>query len=181
MIHSFDEILSNFSKNLFDPLKENHSQLPDSPGVYIICLRSGAKLPKSEFKITLTKFKDYDVLYVGISNKSLKKRDYNQHFNGNAGRSTLRKSIGVLFSYSLIPRDKNPFSKKTKFDDKNELTLSEWMHKNLIMFFIPIIDTDIIEKKLIEHFNPPLNLKSNINSINDDFRKYLSMLRNKTI
>ena len=44
----------------------------------------------------------------GISTVSIRKRDYQQHFIGNnAGKSTLRKSLGSLMGFPKIPRDKN--------------------------------------------------------------------------
>ena len=54
--------------------------------------------------------------------KSLKKRDYKQHFAGNnSGGSTLRKSLGSLMGLKKIPRDKNnPFNGKTKFSETDE-------------------------------------------------------------
>mgnify|MGYP003885950985 CR=1 FL=1 len=117
------------------------------------------------------------MIYTGIAGKSLRKRDYKQHFKGNAGGSTLRKSLGVLFGYKQIPRDKAPYSRKTKFGNTNEQELSDWMCDNLIMFFLPTSSFSSIEIKLINHFNPPLNLKGNDNSINSDFRQLLSRLR----
>lgn len=47
------------------------------------------------------------------------------------------------------------------------------------MFYIPTTDFDTIELMLINHFNPPLNLKDNHNSINSEFRKLLSRLRSE--
>jgi hypothetical protein len=39
------------------------------------------------------------------------------------------------------------------------------------------LDHGNIEKQLIDHFNPPLNLKGNSNSVNSDFRQLLKKLR----
>jgi hypothetical protein len=113
---------------------------------------------------------------------SLRTRDYRQHFIGNnAGRSTLRKSLGVLFGYKLIVRDNNPSNGKTKFEQTDESKLSDWMRQNLLMFFLPTTNYAVTEIALINHFNPPLNLKDNHNSINADFRKLLSNMRNGRI
>jgi hypothetical protein len=131
-------------------------------------------------KPILTNFEGFQVIYTGIAGGSLRTRDFRQHFKGNnAGRSTLRKSLGVLFGYKQIPRDSDRNTGKTKFGNADEVKLSEWMSNNLIMFFFPTSDYDSIEIELINHFNPPLNLKDNSNIINADFRQLLSSLRAK--
>jgi len=177
---NIDKILESFKVNCFDPKLDAENKIDDSPGNYIICLRKNAKLPTVSISPTLTKFEGLNVIYTGIAGGSLRTRDFRQHFKGdNAGRSTLRKSLGVLFGYKLIPRDKDPNTGKTKFDIKDEQELSEWMLTNLIMFFLPTADFNSIEIKLINKFNPPLNIKDNHNEINSDFRRLLSSLRAK--
>lgn len=172
------KVLVNFAKNRFDPNKDLENVIPDTCGNYLICLKKQSKLPKSEYKMELQSFDGLNVIYTGIASKSLKKRDYRQHFKGNASSSTLRKSLGVLFGYKLIPRDKNPKSRKTKFNLKDETKLSNWMNLNLVMYFLPNSDIDDLENKLFERLNPPLNLSKNKNLINESFRKSLSKLRN---
>lgn len=173
-----DILLNSLKINRFEPTKHSESIIPNSPGNYIICLAKGCHLPKSAIMPIYNQFENFDVLYIGIS-KSLKSRDYHQHFNGNAGGSTLRKSLGVLFEYKLVPRDKNLESKKTKFSVNNELTLSHWMHRNLILFFHKNEFAGKDESILINYFNPPLNIRKNKNLINMDFRNHLSNLRSK--
>jgi len=170
--------LIDFAKNKFEPNKDLENIIPDTCGNYIICLKKQSKLPKSEYKVELQTFDGLNVVYTGIAGTSLKKRDYRQHFKGNSGSSTLRKSLGVLFGYKLIPRDKSPESRKTKFDLNDESKLSEWMNLNLIMYFLPNSDFEDLENKLIDKLNPPLNLSKNKNLINESFRKNLSKLRN---
>lgn len=173
-------ILDDLKLNCFDPNIDIETKIPDSPGNYILCLRKHSKLPTpTTTTITLTKFEGLDVIYTGIAGKSLRNRDYKQHFIGNnAGSSTLRKSLGVLFGYKLISRDKDPNTGKTKYRLEDEIELSKWMKSNLIMYFLPTADYKKIEIKLITHFNPPLNLKDNKNHVNTEFRKLLSNLRN---
>lgn len=177
---NIDKILESFKANCFDPKFDEEIKIDDSPGNYILCLRKNAKLPTVSISPTLTKFDGLNVIYTGIAGGSLRTRDFRQHFKGNnAGRSTLRKSLGVLFGYKLIPRDKDPNTGKTKFNPKDEQELTDWMLENLIMFFLSTADFSSIEIKLINHFNPPLNLKDNHNDINADFRQLLSSLRAK--
>ena len=59
------------------------------------------------------------------------------------------------------------------------MELSIWMKNNLILFFMKAQDYYTIENILINHFNPPLNLKGNKNEINKLFRRELKRLRNK--
>lgn len=163
---------------LFDPLKDSHLKLPDEAGNYIICLRKGVQLPEVEVSPKHSQFEGLKVIYTGIASKSLRSRDYRQHFTGNnAGSSTLRKSIGSLFRFVKIPRDKDPSNGKTKFTLADEQKLSDWMRKNLVMFFNANDDYMSQEQKLIDSLNPPLNLKSNNQPENSDFRSLLSKLR----
>ncbi len=174
--------LENFKINRFDPKTDSETIIANSSGNYILCLRKKTKLPTVSIKPILTTFEGLQVIYTGIAGGSLRTRDFRQHFKGNnAGRSTLRKSLGVLFDYKQIPRDSDPTTGKTKFDNADELKLSEWMYDNLIMFFLPTSDFNSIEIELINHFNPPLNLKDNSNIINSDFRRLLSSVRGKKV
>lgn len=178
MANDLNFLLKTFKQNRFDPNADSETTILDQAGNYIICLKLNSKFPIVPITPTLTSFNGLKVIYTGIASGSLRSRDYRQHFKGNnAGRSTLRKSLGVLFGYKLIPRDKDPSNGKTKFGETDEQKLSDWMSQNLLMFFLPATDFADIEKALINHFNPPLNLKDNHNSINADFRKLLSNLR----
>ncbi len=175
------ELEIQFKQNRIDPALDTAEKVPDLPGNYIICLRKQSILPKTSIKPILTKFQGLDVVYVGRAKDSLMKRDFKQHFKGNnAGRSTLRLSLGSLLEYEKIPRDENPDSTKTKFTLTKEKMLTEWMSKNLILFVYPTQDCIKTEMLLIKEFNPPLNLehlKGQTDNINNDFRKLLTSLR----
>ena len=172
------EILEAFKTNGFDPLTDSETKIPGTHGNYILCLKSNSKLPPVSVVPSFSTFDKLDVIYTGIARGSLRSRDYRQHFRGNnAGRSTLRKSLGVLFGYKQIPRDSDLANGKTKFADTDEATLTEWMNRNLIMYFLPNSNFDQIELELIAHFNPPLNLKGNNNIVNKEFRQFLSGFR----
>ena len=179
-------MISQDEFSLFDPQKMRASVLPDKPGNYIIVLRSTSSLPiKVQISTTpiLTSFdykkEKYIVVYVGKSSKSI--RDYKQHFTGTAGNSTIRKSLGCLLGFKLIPRDINsPQNGKTTFGEFDERTLTEWMKDNLLLFYYANNDYANVEKELIRIYNPPLNLQGNFNKTNLDFRKELSALRSCT-
>jgi len=172
------DIIKIFRKNKFDPLFDTELIIPNKPGNYIICLRIGSVLPSSEIVPKMKKYEELNVIYTGVSAKSLRGRDYKQHFTGNnAGRSTLRESLGSLMKFHKVPRDKDPATGKTKFMESDERKLTQWMHSNLILFFYSNNNYKSIEDELISYFNPPLNLQGNKNSINLDFRYLLSKLR----
>jgi hypothetical protein len=173
-------LLQIFKQNRFDPATDDGTIIPDKSGNYILCLKPNSNLPTVSIVPNVTNFDGLKVVYTGIAGGSLRNRDYRQHFTGNnAGRSTLRKSLGVLFGYKQISRDKDPSNGKTKFCQTDEEKLTKWMINNLVMYFFPTTDFDSIEIMLINHFNPPLNIKDNHNFINADFRKLLSTLRSQ--
>jgi hypothetical protein len=164
----------------FDPESNSESEIRNLPGNYIICLKPNSKLPKSNFDYKTSKFNSLEVLYTGIAGKSLRTRDYKQHFTGNnAGFSTLRKSLGSLFGLKKVPRDKDPSNGKTKFGLTDEMKLSKWMKQNLIIFHAKNSNPESNELALINKYNPPLNLSKNTNELNKEFRENLSNLRTK--
>ncbi|MDT0685567.1 GIY-YIG nuclease family protein [Autumnicola psychrophila] len=174
-----EEILSEFRKNCFDPKVNSESTIPHASGNYIMCLKEGSSLPVTAISPFFKSFDHYKVIYTGIAGKSLRTRIFRTHFYGNnAGRSTLRKSLGVLFGYKLIPRDSDPTSGKTKFSQVDEKELSNWLSENILMFFYQTENCHKLEEKLIEEFNPPLNLDANKSEKNKNFRVLLSQLRN---
>jgi hypothetical protein len=166
----------------FDPLTDNPISLPSKSGFYIMCLKENVNLPSPLKEAHFSKYKGLKVLYVGITTavKGIKGRDYRNHFNGNAGGSTLRKSLGVLFNYKLIPRDKNLNTNKKKFSKEDENILSEWMKNNIIFYYKVFNDPKSIEQELINLFNPPINLdKTKHLFINKDIRDKISFLRSR--
>ena len=104
----------------FDPLKNSANEIPDEKGVYLFLLKTNANLPKVDCVYSCRKLHDRDIIYIGISNKSLRRRDFKQHFYGNAGISTLRKSIGSLMGLQKIPRSKTKIDGKTKIHSIND-------------------------------------------------------------
>jgi hypothetical protein len=165
-------------KNYFDPKTDKKENIPKTSGNYILCLKNNSNLPTLLIKPTFKNLKALRVIYTGEG--SILRDRYEQHFEqNNAGRSTIRKSLGVLLGYKQIPRDNNLNNRKTKFSDSDEQKLTDWMRENLIFFFSPSTNYNNIENKLIAYFNPPLNLKGNNNEINATFRKELSKSRSK--
>lgn len=169
---------NNFT--LFDPKKLTSNNIPDTSGNYIVCLKYGSELPDIGIPYEMKTYQELNTIYTGMATNSLRKRDYKQHFTGNnAGSSTLRKSLGSMFGYDKIARDRDPSNGKTKFKESDEIKLSDWMQSNLVLYFKSNLNPNDLEDKLINELNPPLNLSKNSNIINQEFRKKLSELRSK--
>lgn len=173
------EILERLAGNQFNPSVDEAMSLPDSLGLYLVCLRPGSVPPWKNEEVYLSHFQQHAVIYVGIAEgKEGICGRYRDHFlRKNAGRSTLRKSLGVLFGYEQIPRDRDPWSPRTKFSEPDELRLSSWMAKWLILYFAERPSPLDLEVALITQFDPPLNLDKNVCVRNMPFRKRLRALR----
>ena len=171
--------MANFK--IFDPMTMDSNMLPNVAGNYVFLLRKGSQLPQVDINPQIPELtldgNTYQAIYTGIASKSLRGRDYRAHFIGNdASRSTLRKSIGSLFGYDLIPRKEGDLKHK-KFKPADEEKLTEWMMSNLLLAFVENADPESMEDKLIAELNPPLNLEKNTNMMNKEFRALLSKLR----
>ena len=171
--------MENFK--LFDPMTMDSNTLPNVAGNYVFLLRKGSQLPKVDIEPKIPEVtldgNTYQAIYTGIASESLRQRVYRTHFVGNnASRSTLRKSIGSLFGYDLIPRKEGDLKHK-KFKPADEEKLTEWMMSNLLLAFVENADPESMEDKLIAELNPPLNLEKKHNKVNAEFRALLSKLR----
>lgn len=176
------------SYKLFDPTNMVKGLPVEAPGNYIFLLRPDVVLPtdmiaeQPEFTTLTYEGTEYRVLYTGVTKDSLYTRVFKIHLTGNnAGKSTLRKSLGCLWGYTFVARDKKPDSKKTKFADKDEMSITTWMRKNLLVLFVPNSNFEADEQELIDTFNPPLNLDKNHNTVNLNYRQQLKVLRTRKI
>lgn len=186
-LHAFEE--ADLKKKLalfhvYDPLTNLYPEIPDLPGNYIFLIRHDCTFPALKDTLVFSHLKLHDkafnVLYTGISTKErLRKRICNRHFGNNSGKSTLRKSLGRLFGFRLIPRDKNrPDDGYKKFCGADEEKLTRWMKENLIVLYYCRQDNyEALQDQLIAYLNPPLNIKDNHHPTNLEFRKKLKQLR----
>ncbi len=162
----------------FDPQVDSGSNIPESPGNYIVTIRDIRALPLMGFKIVTQPFRGQEVIYTGITRKDLRHRIWKSHIGSHAGRSTLRLTLGCLFGYAIIPRDRNnPDNGHVRFSPDDERELRSWMKENLVFYILPNDNPKQMESDLIELFNPPLNLSENENPVNLEFRSRLSFLR----
>lgn len=150
---------------------------PNSPGIYIVCVRNKNELPDEMKQLTYTEYNNLPIIYVGISKRSLKKRDYRQHLSGNARGSTLRKSLGTLMGLERKYSKKEEGTSKYKFTPECEARLSDWMSINIVFYHLVVENPGPQEQELIECYNPPLNISGNKNTVNAKFRQELRKMR----
>lgn len=179
------------SYKMYDPTRSDSELPPKQQGNYIFLLRPDVMLPEDIIKSQPTfSTLSYDgtyyrVLYTGVTSNTLYERVFKTHlFGNNAGKSTLRKSLGCLWGYPFIFRDKNPKpdkTPKTKFSEEYEKAITQWMKKNLLVLVAPNSNFYEDEIKLIEDYNPPLNLDKNNNVVNKSYRMQIKKLRKRPV
>ena len=164
----------------FNPATGTRGEIPTAPGNYLVTIRDIEALPTLGFEVVTQQYKGRELIYTGISKTDLYKRIWKSHIYGTAGRSTLRRTLGSLFGYTPIPRDKNnPDNGKIRFNDADEEALTVWIRENLVFHILQNDAPGELEKELIRSLNPPLNLDENYNPANQEFRSKLSFLRNR--
>ena len=164
----------------FDPLTGKGNDLPEVPGNYLVTIRDISVLPTLGFAVETQLYKGQQLIYTGIAGTSIRGRILRNHLGGNAGRSTLRKSLGCMFGYTLIRMDKkDPDNGHVRFNADDEGELSAWMKENLIFHYLPCDTPKVLEHELIGRYNPPLNLSGNWNPVNREFRSALTSLRSQ--
>lgn len=139
---------------MLDFEKVSFEDLPNCSGVYAFYLRKIESIP-SHFQIY---FKIEDPIYIGRTLSSFKSRDLKTHLGaGKSGQSTFRRSLLAILNLPCIPR--SPNSKIYKGTNTSELELSKWIFDNLEIRIIKSMDPKNLELKMLDKFNPPLNLK----------------------
>ena len=171
-------LLNCHMKYRFDPQYDNPDDLPDQPGIYMICIKN-KDIPEEKIpSVVCQEIDNTPIIYIGISEtQGLRNRDYKNHFKGTARNSTLRKSLGSLFGWRADRIYDN--SGRYRFNVTREEELTNWMHDNLIMIYWFDLNMEIgaLETKLINELDPPLNISKNKSPINEAFRKELKKLR----
>ncbi len=160
--------------NIFNPHEHTKEDLPDEKGIYIIVSKDLDCLPVNMRQLNYSFIGESPVIYVGISGKGLRRRDYKNHFNGSARISTLRKSLGVILG---LEKEKL-IGSKYKFIKSDEQKLTNWMKQNLTLHYMILEEPSIYEKDLIIELAPPLNLTYNKDEKNSVFRRKLKEMRN---
>ena len=131
----------------------------DLPAIYAIFLKNLDNVPEN-WRPDLER--DDKLLYIGKAESCVKNRLYN-HFNANkSSGDTFRRSVGAILrnEFNLIPAKTG---NTWRFDENSEKKISKWIQKNCCFDYWELQSEDIEgkEKKLIECYHPPLNLKMN--------------------
>ena len=139
----------------------------EHPGIYAIGFE-GDNFP---FPLTTLSVTNGDIIYIGKTNSSQKRRVLNTHFrSGRTGSSTLRRSLGALLRKELtlkpIPRSLvNGRVRDYKFIIESENKLTEWMINNLTVSFYNYLGGKRLlrelESEIISILNPILNIDGN--------------------
>lgn len=139
----------------------NALDIPDVPGIYVIRIRDIKKLPQVFSKVLNER--KHNILYIGISKKSLKKRLWRNELH-EKGHGTFFRSLGAVLGYlpevgSLKGR---PNRYNYKFSEHDSAEIIGWIGDNLEVNFIAYSDNlDEMEKSLIAKNLPLLNLEKN--------------------
>jgi hypothetical protein len=115
---------------------------------------------------------DTTPLYVGKAETSLVTRDINTHFRaGRTGQSTVRRTFAALLRGTLIlkgiPRNTARPAHFANYglSSEDDEKLSAWMRDHLMLAVWPkppsCPDLGAVERGVIRHWCPPLNLKDN--------------------
>jgi hypothetical protein len=91
------------------------------------------------------------------SSSTLAKRVGGQHIRGNARSSTFRLTISTLLldRLALVPAGKG------RLDRPSNIRVSAWIADHLMVSIAPFDDRDAlgdVEKEVLAHLDPPLNL-----------------------
>lgn len=159
----------NQLKNNLHPYKEIQ-YFSTKPGIYAIGFNGWEFLLSS----AKGKVKNGEIIYIGKTQSSQEARDKKTHFkNGGTKSSTLRRSIGAILREELelvpLPRSFTETTEKRfinyRFDENGEELLTDWMISNLSLSFYEfnggVGELKDLEKAIIDHLKPILNLKNN--------------------
>lgn len=171
---------------VYDPLKSKRMNLPESKGCYLITLRSGASFISCKEIPVEPKWTSIEcdgenlkVVFVGVTQDL--RNEYRNHFLGSAGNdSVFWKSIGCLMGHRLY-QDKldSSHSDSTRFSAIAGNIMKKWIRENLLFLYDKDNKQQLFEQDLVNLYNPPLNIVSNNNPVNVQYREGLFRLRNK--
>ena len=152
--------------------------VPVEPGIYGWWVRTGSlEIPVADYQ----QHEDFELVYVGISPRkpsaagrasqgNIRQR-LNQHVNGNASQSTLRRTFGVLLMETL---DIALILRKGRYCWSEEGVLTEWMHENARVAYAIDQAPWLVEDELLEHAILALNIHGRAN---DEFARSVSARR----
>ncbi len=174
--------LSPLAERILAPVLFTHPaevrSVPAESGIYGWWVRAGSlEVPAADYQ----QHEGFELLYVGIaprrpttagraSKSNLKKR-LNQHVNGNASQSTLRRTLGVLLMETL---DLTLVLRRGRELWADEASLTGWMHKNMRITYVINKAPWDAEDELLKHARLALNIDGRSK---DDFARFISARR----
>jgi hypothetical protein len=165
-------------------LYTNKNNIPDKPGVYgwyfdsylfdkLFDDASKADFAQNAIKIEMPGVvsKEYYLMYIGITERTLRERIYNEHLNANSKASTFRQSLAALL-YDDIGLDP-----RKQLNGKEEITrLNSWIFEHARVAWITIDNPEPVEIEFIKRYGKVLPLNIDDNDYNP-WRKKLKALR----
>jgi|SRR5690625_60268 len=174
--------LSSSAERILSPATLTHPadvrSVPAEPGIYGWWIRVGSlEVPIADYR----QHDDFELLYVGIaprkpstdgrlSKSNLRKR-LNQHVNGNASRSTLRRTLGVLLMETL---DMELGLRNGRPHWVEETRLTRWMHENARVAYVIDQAPWQAEDELLANATLALNI---VGRTDDEFARTISARR----
>lgn len=174
--------ISLAAQRVLSPVEFTHpgdiDVVPAQPGIYGWWIRSGSlEIPVANYQ----QQDGFELIYVGISprkpsaagrlSKGNIRRRLNQHVNGNASQSTLRRSLGVLLMEAL---DMTLILRKGRYLWDKEAHLTDWMHDNARIGYVVDDAPWLVEDELLAQAVLALNIQGRGN---DPFAKTLAARR----
>ena len=155
------------AQRILSPLELTHPGdvrgVPAQPGIYGWWVRSGSlDIPVADYQ----EHNGFELVYVGLSprkpsaagrlSKGNIRRRLNQHVNGNASQSTLRRTLGVLLKESL---EMTLILRRGRYVWEKEDALTDWMHANARVAYVVDQAPWAAEDELLEHATLALNIR----------------------
>lgn len=148
--------MERIAKELTERRYRSDLGLKVKTGIYGLHVIDGAALPAINLP-------QGALIYIGMTAGTAGERDHFEY--RHSGYSSPRRSLGALLGLCAMRRGTGKSSKNWqnyRFSDDDEVYLSRWMKKHLLMNSVQILgdaaEIKEVERQLIERFKPPLNL-----------------------
>lgn len=143
-------------KRVSDLSKED---IPISTGFYAITVDNENCLPET-FSDEL-KERNHKLLYIGITEKSLRTRLWESELHCKKP-ATFFRSIGAILGFTPEPYSLGSNGKNYVFSTNDHMLIEQWMSEHLLVNFISFsTNLEVVEKQLIAKYKPIINVKDN--------------------
>lgn len=160
--YKFDEIeASLMDERKFVKVKElTEDDIPDKSGLYAIRINNIDALPE-EFIKDLEQRK-HNILYIGISEDSLRQRLWHEELHLKKP-ATFFRSMGAMLGYRPPKNSLSLKSRNYKFSSDDRSKIIQWMEENLAVNYVCVNKALLkgIEEGLIKKYIPLVNLEYN--------------------